>query len=722
MPAARRASHPLSMALARSARTSATLLIIGAVAIWLAFIVGGAARGIIRPDPFARRLAGALEDPRVSRYVAARITDAIVEQRPNLVSVRSILEPSVSTVVSSAPFRAVVRTSARAAHRSLFESGQNVVLSLPDIAVLVRSALARANPELASKIPPSIEATLASPQAEQAFTRFINAWRLVGQVLWAAWALLILGFGAFVASIWVAPDRQNALVRCGAAFGAIALALIAVLPAGRLLAASITPDSELRGVVHGLWVAYFAPVKLGAVIAACIGVVMVSAGSTMLEALDPLMRIKAFGRLVTEPLRPRGRVARAILLLAAGGYAIVNPTRTAGVLLALTGLLLVYMGLREVFRLVLARTQSLTNAPATARPDARAWRVLAVVGAVLVLALGGTALFVFRAPAAPLEAAGVVTVCNGSARLCNRRLDQVVFAGAHNAMSNAEVAGWLFPHQNHLIPRQLEDGVRALLIDVHYGVPAGDHVITDFDREGTSRDKIEGALGPEATAAALRIRERFLGHETGPSGIYFCHGFCELGAYPVEPTLQGVREFMVANPGEVVIIGIEDYIPPEDIARLFQDAGLLDLIYTGSLTRPVPTLRQMIDLGQRLVVFIESGKPGVPWLRPAWEAMQETPYTFHKPEDFSCRPNRGPRTAPFFQINNWIETTPAPRPSNAEIVNAYSALLARARSCREQRGQLPNILAVDFYDVGDLFRVVRTLNGLDQAAGRRTAE
>ena len=708
------------MALARSARTSAVLLIAGSMAIWLAFIVGGAARGIIRPDPFARRLAGALSDPRVSRYVAARITDAIVEQRPNLVSVRSILEPSVSTVVSSVPFRAVVRTSARAAHRSLFESGRNVVLSLPDVAVLVRSALARANPELASKIPPSIEATLASPEAEQAFTRFINAWSLVGQVLWGAWVLLILGLGAFVAAIWVAPDRQNALVRTGAAFGAVALALIAVLPAGRLLAASITPDPELRGVVHGVWVAYFAPVKMGAVIAACIGVVLVSAGSTMLEALDPLLRIKAFGRWVTEP-RPGGRIVQAILLLAAGGYAIVNPARTAGVLVALTGLLLVYMGLREVFRFVLARTHSLSEAPA-ARPDARAWRTLAVVAAGLVVALGGTALFVFRAPAAPLEHAGVATVCNGSARLCNRRLDQIVFAGAHNAMSNAEVAGWLFPHQSHLIPRQLEDGVRALLIDVHYGVPAGDHVITDFDREGTSLDKIQGALGPEATAAALRIRERFLGHETGPSGIYFCHGFCELGAYPVEPTLAGVREFMVANPGDVLIVVIEDYIPPEDIARLFQEAGLLDLIYTGALSQPVPTLRQMIDWGQRLVVFIESGKPGVPWLRPAWEAMQETPYTFHKPEDFSCRANRGPRTAPFFQINNWIETTPAPRPSNAEIVNAYGALLARARACREQRGQLPNILAVDFYDVGDLFRVVRTLNGLDRAARRRTAQ
>ena len=228
-----------------------------------------------------------------------------------------------------------------------------------------------------------------------------------------------------------------------------------------------------------------------------------------------------------------------------------------------------------------------------------------------------------------------------------------MFAGAHNAMSNAKIPGWLFPHQNHAFPGQLADGVRALLIDVHYGVPAADHVITDFDHAGgTSRDKMSGALGPEATEAALRIRNRFLGHETGPSALYFCHGFCELGAYPVVPALQGIRDFMVTNPGEVVIIVVEDYVTPQDLAVGFQEAGLLDMIYTGALTKPFPTLREMIDLDQRLVLFIEFGRPGVPWLRPAWESMQETPYTFHQPKDFSCRSNRGPASAPFFQINN----------------------------------------------------------------------
>jgi hypothetical protein len=704
------------MATTRSARKSTVLLVLGAVCVWTALIVGGTARGIIRPDPFARRLAATLSDPRVAGYVAARITDAIVAQRPNLVSVRSIIEPSVSTVVSSAPFRAIVRTSARTAHRSLFESaGRNVLMSLPDVSVLVRGALANVNPALAAKLPPSIETKLASPEAERRFTRFLDAWALIGHILWGAWALLLLGLGAIVASVWAAPDRQTALVRAGGGLFGVALALIAVLPAGRLVAAAVTPDPELRGVVHGLWAAYFGGLKLLAVIVGCVGLVLAAAGSTMLEAMDPLARAKALFGWLTAPLPPRARVGRAILFLASGAYATTYPTRAAAGLLAVVGLLLIYLGLREVFRLVLATAPG-PSAVVPTRTDARAWRMIAVVAASLIVALGGTALLVFRAPAATPEVTGVATVCNGSAKLCNRRIDQIVFAGAHNAMSNAEVPGWLFPHQNHVIPRQLEDGVRALLIDLHYGVPAGDHVITDFGRDGgTSKDKIQGALGPEATAAALRIRERFIGQESGPSAIYFCHGFCELGAYPVIPTLEGVREFLLSNPGDVVVIVVEDYIKVEDVAQLFKDAGLLDLIYTGAM-QPAPTLREMIDWGQRLVVFTESGRPGVPWLYPAWNFMQETPYTFHKPADFSCRPNRGPATAPFFQINNWIETTPAPRPSNAEIVNAYSALLARARECRQVRGRLPNILAVDFYDVGDLFRVVRTLNGVEEPA------
>jgi hypothetical protein len=52
-----------------------------------------------------------------------------------------------------------------------------------------------------------------------------------------------------------------------------------------------------------------------------------------------------------------------------------------------------------------------------------------------------------------------------------------------------------------------------------------------------------------------------------------------------------------------------------------------------------------------------------------------------------------------------------PRPSDAEKVNAYEPLLQRARTCERIRDHLPNLLAVNFYKRGDLFRVVDTLNG-----------
>jgi hypothetical protein len=76
----------------------------------------------------------------------------------------------------------------------------------------------------------------------------------------------------------------------------------------------------------------------------------------------------------------------------------------------------------------------------------------------------------------------------------------------------------------------------------------------------------------------------------------------------------------------------------------------------------------------------------------------------------SCAVNRGGTGGTLFQINNWIDTTPAPRPSNAAIVNAYDALLARAQRCQEERGLKPTILAVDFYRTGDVVRVARALN------------
>jgi hypothetical protein len=303
--------------------------------------------------------------------------------------------------------------------------------------------------------------------------------------------------------------------------------------------------------------------------------------------------------------------------------------------------------------------------------------------------------------------------CNGSSVLCDRRIDQVVFAATHNSMSNVDMAGWMFPQQNSSIRRQLEAGIRALLIDVHNGVPVEGTVRTDLEAEGQSALKIAHAIGDSATAVAVRIRNRLTGKPSGPPALYLCHGFCEIGSHPLVPELVAVRNFLRANPEEVLIMVIEDYAPPETIAADFARAGLDRFAYQGSMTAPLPTLRSLIEAGTPLIVFLESGAPGVPWLHPAFNgAIMETPYTFHAPAEFTCRENRGGSTALLFQINHWIESTPAPKPSNAAIVNRHDVLITRANQCLTERKHLPNIIAVDFYKVGDIMGVVRRLNGL----------
>jgi hypothetical protein len=369
------------------------------------------------------------------------------------------------------------------------------------------------------------------------------------------------------------------------------------------------------------------------------------------------------------------------------------------------GAVLAFEGLRQVFQIVLRAMPEPDAAPATA--SSVRLRVVAVLSVAALFVVGIA--IASRQP--PHAISRVKDACNGSPELCGRRLDEVVFPATHNAMSAADIPDWLFPQQEKGLSGQLEDGVRALLIDVHYGVPVEGRVKTDLDHEMGSRDKLERAVGKEGLDAAMRIRDRLAGKEEGPRAPYLCHGFCELGATPFVGALTAIHQFLVESPDEVLVLLLEDYVSPQDIAAAFEKSGLDGLVYRGPAGPPWPTLREMIDSRQRILVLIESDRTGVPWIHPGYGGLlQETPYHFEKPSELSCAANRGGTQGSLFLMNNWIDTTPAPKPSNAAIVNAYDALLARARQCQAERGKLPNILAVDFYRTGALFDVARTLN------------
>jgi hypothetical protein len=204
--------------------------------------------------------------------------------------------------------------------------------------------------------------------------------------------------------------------------------------------------------------------------------------------------------------------------------------------------------------------------------------------------------------------------------------------------------------------------------------------------------------------------------------MYLCHTFCELGATPLADVLGDLRDFLVTHPGDVVVVVNQDYVTPSDFVGALDDAGL-----SGYALEPPergaawPTLQEMVQQDRRLLVLAENHAGAAPWYQLVYARLtQETPFMFSRRAELTapasleatCRMNRGPRDAPLFLVNHWINTDPLPQPGNAAVVNAYEPLLRRARACQRLRGRRVNLLAVDFYERGDLFEVVDALNGV----------
>lgn len=90
--------------------------------------------------------------------------------------------------------------------------------------------------------------------------------------------------------------------------------------------------------------------------------------------------------------------------------------------------------------------------------------------------------------------------CNGSERLCQRRFNEVAYPSAHNAMSALE-EGWSPANHYYGMPRQLAEGIRAMMLDTHY--------------------------------------EQEVPH--------LCHGWCGLGKKPLTRGLEEIKAFLACR-------------------------------------------------------------------------------------------------------------------------------------------------------------------------------
>lgn len=693
----------------RSAAASRVLAALAATALAIGVVLAYADHTVFRSDAFADRADASLQAAPVRDAAARQLANAALGVHPDLVALRPIIELAARAVVGTPQFRSLVRRAVLHAHRSAFDADRDTAsLDVRDAGILLAGAVRLLRPDAADRVPTGFVTRIARIRGG------VNGFMLglaerADNARTAKWIAFLAALVLAVGSVVVTDSRRASVLRLGLAVALLGglLALATVIGAG-MAAESVGPSfRDAARAAAGVWLDPLAAWGL----AGCgIGLVVALAAAAVLRPIPVVATLRRARAAVTAP--PRNGLERALRIAAAiavGGVMVAWPRTVLAVAIVALGVALIGAAVAEL--------TTMAAGPAPAAPGPARWsfgRVARVGTVALVLAVAVVTV------AALTEGDGPDPVrvgrCNGAASLCDRRVNEVAFLTTHNAMAAADEPGWLFAAQDAGVPRQLDDGVRAFTLDLHYGIRTPRGVATDLSAETTNRAKTIAQVGARFVATAERLRKRIGRVRDGKRQVFLCHAFCEVGATKAVDALSAMHRFLVRHPEEVVVLSIEDDTSAADTAAAIRSSGLVDEVYLGDARPQWPTLRELIERDERVIVLTENHAGEEPWIHRQPAVAQETPYQFRTGEALaapaSCVPNRGGTAGSLLLVNHWVDTAPAPRATIARRVNASGFLKRRLDRCRESRGLMPNLVAVDFYREGDAAEVVEGLNGV----------
>lgn len=263
------------------------------------------------------------------------------------------------------------------------------------------------------------------------------------------------------------------------------------------------------------------------------------------------------------------------------------------------------------------------------------------------------------------------TICNGHHELCYKRLNEVTFVQTHNSHADDGSFNVLAANQNGNIPAQFAAGVRGLGLKLYY----------------------ESSIFCSGSGTQL----------------YAYHGDPFLGCTQFSTIGNQILDFLNNNPNEFLFITIEGSASNSEIATGFNSAGLTPFLYQHTFGEIWPTLGALIESNQRLIVMTDNSGTSLPGYHHLWTFVQDTEYNFQTTNDFNCNYLRGNQNSDLFLLNHFL-TVASPQPLSANNTNDWNLVLNRARQCGSSRNLHPNLLYIDFFNSGDVFRAADTLN------------
>ncbi len=675
-----------------------------------ASLIGYADGRVFDSDGFASLVGDTMSQAEVRDFLADAINEEILRLAPDAAAGGTIIRDLTASILDTDAARALVETAARELHSTVFdENSDSALLTVSDLIVTIRSQLQLLAPDIADLIPAELNEAAIDIGSQQAFTELIQ---LANDVEQLALITSLLALGCLLAAVLVDRQHWRGAGKAGLALAITGGLLLAAVATGGVVLGSYAADPATRDAVSAVWDVFISDLALWAVILIAVGGVTCAFAWSLLRVehlTTPVGRVRTW--ITTPPTSLTGRVTRAIATLVLGVWLILRPLSLLSVLGVFAGILLAITALNELLRItgLDKRIASAQTRAAAERSSVRpSGRQAAVIAAAIVLGLAALAVVgaVVLRRSDPVPDVPVDLACNGHVELCSLRLDQVALAATHNSMSSAADGFYLANHTKGMID-QLDSGFRGLLIDTWYGQRSESGAVV------TSGTIIDPASldDDSAAAAAERVRQRMTG-SLGPTEVYLCHGFCEIGAVDALTALTEVRAWLDEHPREVLVIFVQDETSPADTAAVFEASGLSELAWTHVWGTLLPTLERMITENRRVFVMAENdaGDPEgeFAWYHEGFRYTQETPFSFSSTADFSCAPNRGLSDSPLFQVNHFI--TPALGRNGS--INDLEVLLPRLEQCWQERSRLPNLVAVDFYEAGDVIAAIDTLNGV----------
>ncbi|KAL3758036.1 hypothetical protein ACHAWU_004427 [Discostella pseudostelligera] len=206
----------------------------------------------------------------------------------------------------------------------------------------------------------------------------------------------------------------------------------------------------------------------------------------------------------------------------------------------------------------------------------------------------------------------------------------------------------------------------------------------------------------------------------GESNVGFCHTACGAGVRDPKDVLTSLRTFIEENPREVLIIELDmNDGSSTDLRAALQYSGLLEYVYypqqETNIIEDWPTLGELIYSNKRIILFgIGDGMASCPASQCHDGILYTNDYIVQTATDGSdltkCEGTvTGDVIVGYFQMNNYKESSSnIPTPSKARELNSYSALKERLESCKGSRR--PNLLSVDFWDEGEVLKLVKDVN------------